>query len=91
MSKSMNAYGTIYNCEIIEVLEGNLEDKTIDMTILESSFKKYKFLDDDLNALLRAKFTKNRENEEYPIMPIDGFVDDKSVSWIISEIKLNEK
>ena len=26
-SKSMNAYGTIYNCQVIEVLEGTLDSR----------------------------------------------------------------
>ena len=75
LSKSMNAYGTIYNCKIIEVVEGNLIDKTIDMTILESSFKQYEFLDKEFSSIILTTFTKNKEKEPYPIMPIDGFVD----------------
>lgn len=89
LSKSMNGYGTIYDCKIIDVIKGELPDKTISMTILESSFKKYKFLDEKPpSTIYYITFLKNNEKEPYPVMPIDGFVDSNGTSWVISEMKI---
>ena len=90
-SKSMNAYGTIYNCQVFEVLEGTLDSATIDMTILESSFDTYSFLDNQETSPFKVTFVKHQENEPYPIMPIDGFVDGNRTSWIIDDIKQYKK
>ncbi len=89
LSKSTNGYGTIYDCEITDVIKGKLSDKAISMTILESSSKKYKFLDEKLpSTIYYITFLKKNEKSPYPVMPINGFVDSKRNLWIISEIKM---
>lgn len=81
----MNGYGTIYSCEVSKIIEGNLSDEIINITILESNFKQYEILEKEMSSTIT--FTKNKEKEPYPIMPINGFVDSNSTSWIISKIK----
>jgi hypothetical protein len=78
-------YADIYECQVVETLEGAVADDTLSVTVLAS--------DHELGALmggdgeLELAFAKDRENEPRALTPISGFVDRNGTSWRITEAR----
>jgi hypothetical protein len=75
------AFAEVYECQVLEVLDGELEDSSIKLTVPPS--------DRELGTLLAGQnevelaFAKDKENEPYALVPISGFVDGNRTSWRI--------
>ena len=78
-------FGDVYECRVVEVQEGGLEDASLKVTVLPA--------DRELAALLTGRrelelgFAKHKENEPYALTPISGFVDRNRISWRITDAR----
>lgn len=81
-------YGEVYRCEVLKVIQGQLEDDSIMLTVLHSD-KDYAALLSKNQApeTLEISFTMKEENAKYSLMPISGMVDTNKTMWTIQEIK----
>lgn len=78
-------FGDVYDCRVVEVLEGELEDASLNVTVSPA--------DRELGALLAGQnevelaFAKKNENEPYAFASISGFVDGNRTSWRITDAR----
>lgn len=82
-------YGEVYRCQVLEVLQGELKEKTITITILVADKEYSNFLSSNPSpARIVVGFEENKKNEPYARMPISGMVDTHKTSWLIKEMEL---
>jgi hypothetical protein len=85
-------YGEVYKCEVIDVIQGQLVDDSITITILSTDANYSNILSKkQAPEILEVTFNKKEDNVKYSLMPISGMVDKNKTSWIIKEIKESEK
>ena len=78
-------FGDVYECRVAEILEGELEDASLKVTVSPA--------DRELSALLAGQtevelvFAKDKENEPYALATISGFVDRNRTSWRIVDTR----
>lgn len=86
------AYGDVFKCEVVEVIQGSLEDDSITITILSTDTNYSKILlERQSPEILEVSFIKQEENVKYSLLPITGMVDKNKTSWVIEEIKESKK
>jgi hypothetical protein len=78
-------FAEVYECKVLEVLEGGLAEASVEVTVLPE--------DRELGALMarqdEVELTLARQNEDEPrgLAPISGFVDDNRTSWRITDAR----
>jgi len=87
----MIGYGSVFRCDVVEVIEGGLDDKQITLTILAEHKENMILISSHLSPNnLIIEFKKRKEGELNSLMPISGFVDKSKTSWDIIKIKVEE-
>ena len=82
-------YGEVYKGEIIEVLQGQLKEDSITITILRTDLDISELFQDNQSPnILEISFEKKEENVKYSLMPISGMVDKNKTAWTISEVNV---
>lgn len=82
-------YGSVYGCRIDKIVKGSIQDTNISITILVGQEDKEKLFSAVLMKpkQLEIGFIKHGTNEEYSLIPINGFVDKSKTSWRIVYIE----
>ncbi|MDX2361408.1 MAG: hypothetical protein QNK23_11425 [Crocinitomicaceae bacterium] len=80
------AYGLTYKFDIMEVMEGECNLDTVYIVILDSDPLESIIKEHLTPKIVVIEFKKYKENEEYGMMPLNGFVDQNMTSWEIVSI-----
>lgn len=80
-------YGHVYNCTVLEVLEGDFKEDSLLLTILAGDQERYDKIENRKEEHLCITFQKHKEQEPYQTMPISGIVDKNKTSWLIIGIE----
>ena len=81
-------YGYLYKCVVKEILEGELEEKNINLIVLANDHDNIEFLAaHNAPAEIEIAFRLKKTNEPYARMPLTGFVDKNMTSWEIITMK----
>jgi len=84
----MIGYGYVYKCKILDVIQGDIDEKEIAVTILANDEKYIKFMSTHLDTVeLEMGCSRRNSNEPYSMMAISGFVDKYRTSWQIEYLK----
>jgi hypothetical protein len=79
-------YAYCFSGEVLNVLEGKMEDKKLLITAMDTLF--YGMLSRaGENDVLKISFVFNKANEPYSTTFVTGFVDSEKNSWRIVDIK----
>lgn len=80
-------FGEIFDCEILEVVVGEIDETRIRLSIVAGDKDKLNYLLAHLHpAQIKIGFTLHRKGEPYGMSPISGFVDKDKTSWKIDFI-----
>lgn len=83
-------YGTVFDCRVVAVPEGNIEQDSFSLTVLPK--------DDDIEEVLSSnespaevvlQFVRRGENESSKLLPITGFVDENATSWEVVDVRVD--
>ncbi len=77
-------YGDLYECHVVEVLEGSLTDSVITVSVLAADADLSTLLASDGLAGVELGFTRLNRDEPYAIAPLTGFVDSRRNSWQVT-------
>lgn len=84
--KGAIAYGYVFSCKVIEVLEGELSDSIITLVVLHNNTEVYNSLTQSLPPkTIDLSFEINSRNESISLLPLTGFVDKNKTSWLLDE------
>lgn len=81
-------YGTVYNCEIREVYEGDIGQDSLTLTVLTGDSETDEFIaSHESPDEIVVEFRKRGEDESRSMMPITGFVDEDDTSWEVEDVR----
>ncbi len=90
--KGAVGFGEIFDCEILDVSVGSLNEPRFNLSILAGDKKNIDFINDHQQpAEIEIGFKINQKNEPYSMAPISGFVDKSRTSWVIEFMRTVQK
>jgi hypothetical protein len=85
---SVVGYGTVYRGRIKQVLSGKLPQSEITITVLAGDKEKETFMSAHPDTVeFEMGCHRKGGNEPYPMMDINGFVDERRNSWEIDYLR----
>jgi hypothetical protein len=80
-------YGDVYDCRVVELLDGALADPAITLTVMAADVRLSQLLASAGNAAVELTFVRRSSDEPYAMAPITGFVDITRVSWELTSAR----